>query len=278
MSGNDAGERLPTDLLFRRAVEQAASRTVDDDAYWNAIGSLQRSVPDEVWACVAPLADDSDARLRALVPDVLRFLGGKERPLREQTVLLLKSMLEREQASAVISAVAYAFIDLAHPAAVDVLRPFISHPDAGVREAAVHGLLPVAERAISALVQLSRDEDENVRNWATFGLGSQLGEPGAPGFVDTPEVRDALAQRLDDPHSETRAEASLGLAKRGDERAIPVIARELERETEWLHYVEAAEHLGDPRLFDALVTASKSAHPPADLSAALAACDPERRR
>jgi HEAT repeat protein len=178
MSGNDVGESLPTDVLFRRAVEQAVSRTVDDDAYWNAIGSLQRSVPDEVWAFVAPLADDSDARLRALVPDVLRFVGGTARPLREQTVLLLKSMLERQQAPAVISAVATAFVDLAHPAAVDLLRPFISHPDAGVREAVVHGLLPVAERAISELVQLSRDDDKNVRNWATFGLGSRPRGPG----------------------------------------------------------------------------------------------------
>jgi HEAT repeat protein len=167
---------------------------------------------------------------------------------------------------------------LAHPAAVDLLRPFVTHPDADVRSAIVHGLLPVAPAAVPELLTLSRDDSADVRNWATFGLGSQLGNWGTPGFVDTPEVRDALAARLDDPHSETRAEATLGLAKRRDERATPVVARELENGTEWPHYLEAAEALADARLYETLVTVSKNGSAPGDLSAALAACAPGKAK
>jgi len=278
MVPDEAEVSLSTHELFRRAIEQATSRTIDDDCYWNAISPLQRGEPTEVWALIAPLAVDDDPRLRALVPDVLRFLGGKERPLLNQTVLLLKSMLENEGTPSVIAAIATAFVDLGHPAAIDLLRPFVTHPDAAVREAVVHGLLPVARQAIPELIILSKDENEAVRDWATFGLGSQLGERADPGLVDTPEVRNALAERLDDPHDETRAEATLGLAVRRDERAIPVIARELKSGTAWTHYVEAAELLADSRLYDTLLNLSKTGHSPADLTAALAACDPQRPR
>jgi HEAT repeat protein len=214
--------------------------------------------------------------LRALVPDVLRFLGGRPQPLLDETVVLLKDMLGSEQPALVISAVATAFVDLKHPSAVDILSPFVAHPDAGVREALVHGLLPVAECAVPELVQLSRDVCAEVRNWATFGLGSQLGERGDPGLVDTPEVRVALLDRLADPHAETRAEAALGLAIRGDDRAIPLIQRELQSGTQWIHYVEAAELLADVRLYEALVTASETGKAPADLTHALAACNTQR--
>ena len=45
--------------------------------------------------------------------------------------------------------------------------------------------------AVESLILLSADPDEDIRNWATFGLGSQ-----AEG-VDTPELREALVRRLD---------------------------------------------------------------------------------
>jgi hypothetical protein len=66
------------------------------------------------------------------------------------------------------------------------------------------------------------------------------------------------------------------VAKRRDERAIPIVTRELRNGTEWPHYVEAAEILADPRLYETLATVAKTGQPPADLSAALAACDPHR--
>lgn len=162
------------------------------------------------------------------------------------------------------------------PASVELLSPLAAHADPEVRESVVHGLLPVARLAIPELVQLSADEDENVRNWATFGLNAQLGGPGDKGFVDSDAVRDALAARLDDPHEETRAEAVEGLARRRDPRALPVLQRELEQGPEWQHYIEAAELFADPSLHPALVRISEMEEPPFDVSAAMEACRPGR--
>ena len=52
-----------------------------------------------------------------------------------------------------------------------------------------------------------------MRDWSTFALGTL-----AP--LDTPALRDALADRLGDPDPETRVEAVHGLAVRGDARAV----------------------------------------------------------
>ena len=64
------------------------------------------------------------------------------------------------------------------------------------------------------------DADEDVRDWATFGLGTL-------GTVDTPEIRDAFAKRLDDDSSDVVDEALAGLAQRRDKRALPFLLERL---------------------------------------------------
>jgi HEAT repeat protein len=204
-----------TEALLQRVIAEATASDGATHSYWEAVRLLQSRAPNEVWALLQPLAVHADPRLRALVPDVLRFLGGKEQPLREANVELLRGMLARNDAPKVIAAIATAFVDLHHPSALELLRPFASHPDARVREAVVHGILPMAQQAIDELIRLSSDEDPEVRSWATFGLASELGERGDPDFVDTPEVRSALTERLNDSEAETRREAARGLAIRG---------------------------------------------------------------
>ncbi len=73
--------------------------------------------------------------------------------------------------------------------------------------------------AIGALIALSADPDAEARDWATFGLGSQLEDQ------DTEAIRDALAARLDDPGEDTSGEALLGLAHEDDPRAPAGAAR-----------------------------------------------------
>jgi HEAT repeat protein len=75
-----------------------------------------------------------------------------------------------------------------------------------------------SDETIETLIVLSRDRNEEVRDWATFGLGSQC-------EADTDLVRAALFERVNDEHFDTRSEALMGLARRGDERVVaPVIA------------------------------------------------------
>ena len=80
---------------------------------------------------------------------------------------------------------------------------------------------------LAALIALSADDDLDVRDWATFALGTLSEDDGAP-------LRDALAARLDDEDEDVRLEAVHGLALRGDARAAEP-ARDL-----------LAAHAGEP--------------------------------
>jgi hypothetical protein len=105
----------------------------------------------------------------------------------------------------------------------------------------------MSDAAIAALITLTRDADPDVRDWATFSLGTQ-------GRADSEAVRDALAARLDDEGGDTRFEAAVGLARRGDPRALVEVARRLDDETATIYLMDldAAAQLADPVLLPAL--------------------------
>ena len=74
--------------------------------------------------------------------------------------------------------------------------------------------------AIKTLISLSMDKSSYIRDWATFGIGSQTKK-------DTIEIRNALWKRINDKHQDTKLEAIAGLAKRKDIRIKEIIKREL---------------------------------------------------
>jgi HEAT repeat protein len=100
----------------------------------------------------------------------------------------------------------------------------IHHSDAEVRFAIAFALGKFTDNAtaVDVLVDLTRDEDEDVRDWATFGIG-------ALGKSDSPAVRDALILRLDDSFEDVRQEAIVGLARLKDERVLPALELALEQ-------------------------------------------------
>ena len=81
-----------------------------------------------------------------------------------------------------------------------------SHEDAKVRFAVACALGNFAAdpRAVQALILLMEDRDEDVRDWATFGLG-------VLGDADSPEIRVALLKRTNDPNPDVRGEALAAL-------------------------------------------------------------------
>ncbi len=235
------------------AVAEATSAGEDDDAYWDRVWLLQKRDPDETWSLLQPLTHHADPRVRALVADVLRYLGGIHRPLTEQTVALFDRMLRHDAAPQVLEAIGHALGDIGVPASVEMMIPYASHPEPDVRFAVVSALLRHRDpRAIQTLIELSRDESGRVRDWATFGLGNQVGsaDPDAQGeaAVDTPALRDALADRLNDPHEDARCEAIIGLAMRRDARVLPVLVREIEKGPKLSLILEAARWAASPTL------------------------------
>jgi HEAT repeat protein len=159
--------------------------------------------------------------------------------------------------------VALAHLDAGDPATV---AAHARHPSSEVREAVAFCLAKrdhdVARRA---LIGLSADPDSEVRNWATFGLGTLSG-------VDTTEIREALAARLSDPEDEVRGEAMRGLAARGDVRAIPAILEEIEQDQVMDLAIEAAALLPDKRFLPALEELLDQLPDSADLQIAVDRC------
>ena len=94
------------------------------------------------------------------------------------------------------------------------------------------------------LITLMRDEDAANRDWATLLLAQQ--------DLDTDEVRHALLAAADDENEYVRAEAILGLAQRNKALALPLIRRELGRESVAVPLFEAAALVADPSLVDDL--------------------------
>ncbi|HEY7068871.1 MAG TPA: HEAT repeat domain-containing protein [Acidimicrobiales bacterium] len=148
---------------------------------------------------------------------------------------------------AVVEALGKAWSD----AATLALLSLADHSDADVRFA-VACALPcgvehdeAAALVAGALCLLARDGSPDVRDWAVFGLGTQLD-------VDTAEVREVLRERLWDPDLDVRMEALRGLAARRDPGVLELIRDQLAaEEVEWLA-VDAARAFADRSLVAAL--------------------------
>lgn len=149
-------------------------------------------------------------------------------------------------------------------------------PDPQDRADAAFGLADAATggtdgAAVAALIRLTRDAEPDVREQAVFALG-------ALATVDTPAVREALADRLDDPERDVAEEAVLGLAVRRDPRAVSALAGLLDagsgEQGPRLYTLQAAAVLGHEALLPALRRYEASTP---SMAEAAAACDPRRR-
>jgi HEAT repeat protein len=229
-----------------------ARASQDEDSYWAVVSELHTRVNDHTFRIADVLCDSLAVGERCLGADVLGQLGAAEGqtpaegPFASAAGRVLLRLLEEDDEPAVLSSAAIGLGHLRDERAIPRLAALVAHASPEVRRSVVHGLMGHDDdRAVHALVRLSEDDVATVRDWATFALGVQIER-------DTPEVREALAGRLDDEDANTRDEAIRGLALRGDARAVePALAAEPTPEIE-----EAIEQLaratGDPRLQERL--------------------------
>lgn len=225
-------------MMLEPARTEAMRPDGDETSYWAAVKVVQQRPAAKVWPELQSLVISPEPELRALVPDVLRRLGGKSQPFLQETVRLLRKMLKVESSPLVLSAIASAFVDLGHKDVVELLLPLTHHESAEVRLAAVHGLLQAAKQVTPRFIELTADPDDEVRSWTLFVLGT-LAELG----LRLDSMREAFAGRLEDPHEEARAEAVLGLARFHDARAVEPTKAGLERGATQEHYAQAAQIL-----------------------------------
>jgi hypothetical protein len=224
MARSDSLDALSTDALLSAAVDCAhADRGEWSDESWDHVRALHRRPERAVFDRAANWCRHGDVIERSLGATVLAQLGlvGENdlRPFTRESVPILLDLLGDADAQ-VVSSATYA---LAHQRAgtAEDFRRLAEHPSEDVRYAAAHVLGGRKDPlSIALLLTLMTDVDGSVRDWATYSIGSGCD-------IDTPEIRDALAARLADADEDVRGEAMVGLATRGDARAIAPIVQAL---------------------------------------------------
>lgn len=135
----------------------------------------------------------------------------------EESMHVLLGLADSEPDIGVLVEVARAFGWRGDPRGARPLLGWRDHPDQRMRFFVAASLKSCRNddneaQVISALVELTSDEDGAVRDYALFGLRELA--------VDGAEVRNAMLRRVLDMDTSTAGEAHVGLAMLGDERGI----------------------------------------------------------
>lgn len=197
---------LNLDELVRRALVEEEEDAAGEDTLWEAINELRHRGSRDVFERARSLVSSAVALERKLGIDVLGQLG-LERPFREETVAILQGVMAAETDAEVQAAALVAFGHLRDERGRPHLLSLATNTAPEIRRSIAWALPSCAfrdedgrltdEAALRVLMVLMEDDDEDVRDWATFAVGQFFED-------DTPEVRVALTKRLTDPHEDTR--------------------------------------------------------------------------
>jgi hypothetical protein len=206
--------------LFFRLLNNKSDKT-----YWDNIRELRSRANVNIFNTCKKLVKSSKPKERIIGIDILAQLGLTPRPFFKESRKLFFEILRNEKDPKVLLSVLYAIGHNNGKLKTDdiaLLVSFKDNADEGVREGLVSALLSVDKKlAIDTLIQLTTDKISHIRDWATFGIGSQIER-------DNREIREALWNRITDKHKDTRYEAIVGLANRKDNKIKEIIKIELQ--------------------------------------------------
>jgi len=233
-------------------IQQLFHRTLlgdyNDEAAWEAVSLLRRNGNREILETASEWLKAENPLKRARGADILAQLRAPKHEerlpkepdwlFRDEIFPLLVELLERESEAMVLDSGIAALGHLYNEAGIPIIVRHSRHPDKDVRfsVACALGHFPNHPLAVGTLLPLTRDEDSDVRDWSVFGLGVQ-------GNVDSPEIREALLERLSDSDEDVREEAAVGLGKRRDIRLLPTLRTMLAMPVLKVRTAEAASEL-----------------------------------
>ena len=232
--------------MSAESLAEMFARTLSDDyeseTAWDAVSALRKLGDRRVFEQAAEWCNSQEPLKRARGANILAQLGRtvehRSNSFPEESFAVISEMLMRETEALPLASAIHALGDIDDPRAVRLLIPYRSHPNENVRFAVAVSLgqFPNDPDVVPTLIELMDDADADVRDWATFGLGVQ-------GDQDSPEIRNALAARLNDPFEDAREEAMAGLAKRRDQRVLSPLIASLESKPVRAVAVEAASEM-----------------------------------
>src|SRR5205807_8023534 len=176
---------------------QTLSSDYDDDAPWQAVHALRLLGTLEVFERAVELCESDSPLARARGADILAQLGKtashSTNSFPGESYSVVVRLLQQETEPLPLAAAIAALGHIDNPSAVPLIASFYSHPSSKVRfdVAFALGCFPNESRSVATLLELMQDTDEDVRDWATFGLG-------VLGDADSAEIRDALFRCLSD--------------------------------------------------------------------------------
>jgi hypothetical protein len=207
--------------------------TQDEEKYWDLLAELHRRGTIIEFQEAERICLSKDPVKREIGADVLGQLGWQKKAFQSESVSLLIQLL-KDKNSDVIASAAFSLGHRNDPLAIPFLLKLINHNNTRVRNGVTFGLMAHDNiEAVNGLIFLSKDLDRDVKNWATFGIGSQTD-------LDNDEIRTTLLDRVDEEDAEIRGEALIGLAIRKDKRIKDAIIKELSGEFHGSWAVEAA--------------------------------------
>jgi HEAT repeat protein len=195
MAKFEPGYEDPARLLAEAA---AFADPDEEEQRRELIVKLHRRSDAAAFLATADAAKAANLELRVVAMDVLGQLGyASGRPYREQILPILIAELDQAVDPRLLQAAVTALAHLGDGRALTPVLRHAAHRDADVRQAVAFTLPSITDQqdpapeVVDALIELSEDADEAVRDWSTFGLADLLD-------TDSPEVRAALAARLGD--------------------------------------------------------------------------------
>lgn len=194
-----------------------------DAPYWNAIRILHERGTAEGFQAARSLCESPCPFEQRMGCNILAQLGGRDMPFASASFPVVVSIIRKTEDLDTLACALCALGWFGDPRGVGEALPFLNHPYSGVRYWVTQVLTALCEdpRSIDGLICLTSDAAVEVRDWATFGLGSMTDQ-------DTPAIRQALLARLADPDDIVRGEALVGLAKRQDQRVVEPLRQALE--------------------------------------------------
>lgn len=212
------------DKLLSRLTNNKSSKS-----RWDNIKVLRKRPSEELFFKCVEFTKSKNPNVRSIGIDILAQMGVTPRPFGKQSLKLYFNLLNVENNTEVLMSLLFAIghnNDNLSKVQINKLCSFIDNENILVKEGLVFSLLSLDNfKAIETLIKLSEDKQSHIRNWATFGLGTQI-------EVDNNKIREALWKRVTDKHQETKLEAIVGLAKRKDRFINEIIKNEL-REGEY---------------------------------------------
>ncbi|MFK7807412.1 MAG: HEAT repeat domain-containing protein [Saprospiraceae bacterium] len=226
-----------TEKIFTRLLTNKSSSN-----WWNYVSELRKRATEGIFKKSLSLANSNVITEKEIGLTVLAQFG-YPRVHKKEILKFFFKLLERERDRRILSPILYG---IGHSnekltiKQINILCTFKTHKSTTVRHALVFALCTLENaKAIDALIYLSNDKDSDVRDWATFGLGTQI-------EIDNEKIRTALWDRVSDKDEGPRFEAISGLAQRRDYRIKNILTEELERIDEHGSLIlEAIEQLED---------------------------------